>query len=232
MHEKFKEDLTVIVLCGGKGKRLYPLTKNFPKPLIEIKDKPILSYILDHLTNYNIKNFIIATGYKHKLLSRYIKKLKYKDCNFKIVNSGINVDIIKRIKDCSKEIKNNILVCYGDTIVDLNIDKLITFYNKNKNKIIFSSYTLKSQYGIIKLGKKGKILSFDEKPDLGLFFNIGYFLLDTKSITKMKKFKKFETFLESKSIRNYLRSFVHYGRHITINTLSELSEAKENLENI
>ena len=152
-----------------KRKRLYPLTKNFPKPLIQIKDKPILSYILDHLTNYNIKNFIIATGYKHKLLSRYIKKLKYKDCNFKIVNSGINVDIIKRIKDCSKEIKNNILVCYGDTIVDLNIDKLITFYNKNKNKIIFSSYTLKSQYGIIKLGKKGKILSFDEKPDLGLF---------------------------------------------------------------
>ena len=82
------------------------------------------------------------------------------------------------------------------------------------------------------MGKKGKILSFDEKPDLGLFFNICYFLLDTKSITKMKKFKKFETFLESKSIRNYLRSFVHYGRHITINTLSELSEAKENLENI
>ena len=232
MYKKFKKDLTVIVLCGGKGKRLYPLTKNIPKPLIKIKNKPILKYIIDHLKSYEIKNFIIATGYKHKLFTKFVKKLNVSDFNFRIVNSGINVDIIKRIKDCSKKINKNILVCYGDTLVDLNINNLISFYNKNKNKIVFSSYTLKSQYGIIKIGKKGKVISFNEKPDLGMYFNIGYFLFDKKNIIKMKKYTKFEKFLESRSIQKDLRSYIHYGKHITINTLSELSDAKLNLKNI
>lgn len=232
MYKEFKKDLTAIILCGGKGKRLYPLTKNIPKPLIKIKNKPILKYIIDHLKSYKIKNFIIATGYKKKLFTKFIKKLNNSDLNFRTVNSGVDVDIIQRIKDCSKKVNKTVLVCYGDTLVDLNINKLISFYNKNKNKIIFSSYALTSQYGIIKVGKNGKILSFNEKPDLGLYFNIGYFLFDKKNIIKMKKYSKFEKFLESRSIQKSLRTYIHYGKHITINTLSELSDAKLNLKNI
>ena len=54
-------------------KKTLPLTKNIPKPLIKIKNKPILKYIIDHLKSYEIKNFIIATGYKHKLFKNLLK---------------------------------------------------------------------------------------------------------------------------------------------------------------
>ena len=64
-----------------------------------------------------------------------------------------------------------------------------------------------------------------------MYFNIGYFLFDKKNIIKMKKYTKFEKFLESRSIQRF-RSYIHYGKHITINTLSELSDAKLNLKNI
>ena len=55
-NNKAHEKLKAVILCGGKGERLYPFTKDIPKPLVEIKDKPILSYIIQHLEKYDIKD--------------------------------------------------------------------------------------------------------------------------------------------------------------------------------
>ena len=71
------DDLTILVLAGGRGERLKPITKSLPKPLVKIHKKEILSYVLDHLIKYNFKNLFILTGYKHKLIDKFINK-KYK----------------------------------------------------------------------------------------------------------------------------------------------------------
>ena len=68
--EQFKKNLTVIVLCGGKGQRLRPLTSDIPKPLIKIKGKALLEYIINHLLKFNIKNIIVASGYKSHLIKK------------------------------------------------------------------------------------------------------------------------------------------------------------------
>ena len=60
MFKDFKNNLSTIILCGGSGKRLYPLRKKTPKPLIKIRNKEILSYIIDHLNYYELK-FLILT---------------------------------------------------------------------------------------------------------------------------------------------------------------------------
>ena len=73
----FKNNLSVIILCGGKGERLRPLTKSTPKPLIKIGSRTILEYIIEFLINNKIYNIYIATGYKHKLINEFLKK-KYK----------------------------------------------------------------------------------------------------------------------------------------------------------
>ena len=70
----FKKNLTVLVLCGGKGLRLRPLTKDLPKPLIKIKKKSILENIINHFLKFKVNDLIIATGYKHKVIDRFIKK--------------------------------------------------------------------------------------------------------------------------------------------------------------
>ena len=69
--KKFKSDLKVCILCGGKGTRLGSLTKNIPKPLIPINGKPIISYIIDHIKNAGIKDVIIASGYKSDKMFDY-----------------------------------------------------------------------------------------------------------------------------------------------------------------
>ena len=69
-----RAELPVVILCGGKGLRLRPVTNDVPKPLIKIQNKPILYYIINHLRKYKIKNFIIATGYKSKKIEDFMKR--------------------------------------------------------------------------------------------------------------------------------------------------------------
>ena len=71
---KIKNNLSVIILCGGEGQRLRPLTKKIPKPLIKIKNKAIIEYIINHFHRQKINNIIIATGYKDKLIKKFLKK--------------------------------------------------------------------------------------------------------------------------------------------------------------
>ena len=139
---KIKNSLSVIILCGGKGQRLRPLTEKIPKPLIKIKNKTIIEYIINHFLKYKIKNIIIATGYKHKLLKQFINK-KYKNKKIRILDTGLKTEIIKRVEKISNHLNNNVILCYGDTLVDINLNKLIQFYLRDKNKFVVSSYELK-----------------------------------------------------------------------------------------
>jgi len=142
---KFKKNLTVLILCGGKGLRLRPLTKKLPKPLIKIKNKSILENIINYFKKYKVENFIIASGYKHKMINRFIKT-KYKNLQIKTLYSGVNADIIVRLKKLSKYSKKNLLVCYGDTLIDIDLNKYINFYQSSKKKITVASYQLKSSF--------------------------------------------------------------------------------------
>ena len=65
INKIIKNDLTTIILCGGKGKRLYPLTKSLPKPLVKINGTEILTYIIKNQKKYNLEDIILATGYKN-----------------------------------------------------------------------------------------------------------------------------------------------------------------------
>ena len=119
--QKFKNNLSVLILCGGKGLRLRPLTNDLPKPLIKINQKSILENIIQYFVKYKITNFIIATGYKNKLIDKFFKK-KFKNKNIKIVYTGLNSDIINRLRHTTEYSKKYFLVCYGDTMIDINFN--------------------------------------------------------------------------------------------------------------
>jgi NDP-sugar pyrophosphorylase family protein len=226
--EKFKKNLTVIVLCGGKGDRLKPLTLKTPKPLMKIKDKTILEYIINHLLKSDIKNIIVASGYKHYLVKKFIN-VKYKK-KVEVKNTSIDVDILERIKNITKNKKGEFLVCYGDTLADININKLIKQYLLNKKKLIISSYELKSSFGILNTYKNSNaVIKFREKPNLNIWFNIGYFIFSQKYIKMLSRFKKFENFLHFCSKKKFMSTYKHLGQHITVNTISELEEAKSKI---
>ncbi len=65
-----------VILAGGRGTRIFELTKEIPKPMIKIFGKPILYYIMEHYSNYGFKEFIVATGYKKNIIIDFFKKKK------------------------------------------------------------------------------------------------------------------------------------------------------------
>jgi len=223
-------NLDVLVLCGGKGKRLRPITNKIPKPMVKIKNKPILHYILSYLESYGVKKFMIGTGYKHKIVKEYLEN-NQNDKSIKIINSG-NVDIINRIKDAGKLIKGDFLVLYGDTISDVNLNELIKFH-VNKNLLAtMTVWPMRSQFGLVDFDENGKVLSFLEKPTLDKFMNIGYFYFNNKILNIMKKYLSWELFLQNMVKMEILNAYVHDGLHITVNTIEELSLAEKYIRNI
>ncbi len=227
--KKTKTEISVLILCGGAGQRLRPITKIIPKPLIKIRNKSMLEYIINHFLKYKINHITIASGYRHTLIKKFINK-KYKNKNINIINTGINTEIIDRIKKISPVLNEKIILCYGDTLVDININKLINYFEKNKNKFIISSYELKSTFGILDLKNNNNVKRFNEKPKLGMWFNVGYFIFSKKIIKKIKNYKKFENFLSYLAKNNKMKTFKHKGKHITVNTISELEEAKSQIK--
>ena len=220
---KIKDSLSVIILCGGEGQRLMPLTRKVPKPLIKIRNKAIIEYIISHFKKFKISKIIIASGYKDKLIKNFFKKENKK---IKIINTGLNTSIIGRIKKIENHLEENIILCYGDTLVDINLNKLINLYAKDRTKFLVSSYELKSSFGILSTNKKNFVTKFKEKPKLGVWFNVGYFLFSKSYFKDLKKFNKFENFLTYLVKKKNLKTFKHKGKHITINTISELEDAK------
>ncbi len=218
--------LSVMILCGGKGERLRPITKNLPKPLIKIKKKEILSHIIDQIKSFKLKDIFIASGYKHHLIKKFFLK-KHKDCNINIIYSGIDEDIIKRIQSIIKYSNENLLICYGDTLADININQLYKFHINKKFPVTMSSYELKSNFGIIDIDKTYKIKRYNEKPSLNVWFNIGYIIINKSVFKDIFRFKKFEFFLKYLVRNSMIKSYKHKGLHITINTIKELEEAKK-----
>ena len=225
-YVNFKKNLTVLILCGGKGLRLRPLTKDTPKPLIKIKNRTILENIIMHINKFKVNDFIIATGYKHKLINQFIKK-KFRNPNIRICYTGLNSDIIERIKKSSQYSKKYLLVCYGDTLININLNKYIKFFMSNPRKITAATYRLDSSFGIFNIEKKNQIIDFKEKPILDIWFNVGYFIFSSNDFKLFNRFKKFKDLLKYLAKTNVMKAYKHYGNHVTINTFAELEKAKK-----
>ena len=194
--------MDVVLLCGGKGERMRPHTLETPKPLLLINNKPFLYYLIKKFLKIKVNQIILAAGYKFHKIKKF--KLKYfnKNKNIKLFNSG-NVDIIKRLQDCSKFIKDDFIVCYGDTHVSIDLNKYIkNFYASEKDSSVLSTY-FKLKYGTIIYNKKTLIVkNFLEKPIIQNPINLGYFIFKKKLIKEICKSKSWAIFLDKISKKN------------------------------
>ena len=222
-----KKRPVVIILCGGKGERLRPLTQTIPKPLILIKGRPILAYLLDYLKKFNLMEIVVAAGYRADKIRDYFEG-NHKDFKVTIVDSG-DVDIINRIKDCSHLITDDFYVFYGDTLANVDLLQLQSFHHQENAKATITLYPLRSQYGLVEIDDDSVVIEFKEKPVLDKWINIGSFYFNYEVLGWMSEFTCYADFLEFMGSDRKIKGFRHYGTHITVNTIRELEEAEENI---
>ncbi len=169
--------MKAIILAGGRGKRLRPITDYVPKPLVPIKNIPIIEWQLKYLKKFGIDEVIICTGYKQDMIENYLdsKKIGIK-IHYSIEKTPLGTG--GAIKKAAKMIKDkSFFVVNGDTITDIDLKKL----SKIDNSI--AAVELRTKFGILET-KDDKITKFKEKkkvPDL--WMNAGIYYLQ-KSLLK------------------------------------------------
>ena len=114
-----------VILCGGKGERLKPFTNRIPKPMIKINHKPFLYYLMLQLSKYEIKNFLLLTGYKSNIIKNYFKNGKQYGWNIKYSNGPVEWNTGKRIFEAKKFLLKNFIIIYSDNYINFNIDSNI-----------------------------------------------------------------------------------------------------------
>ena len=222
-----KKKITALILCGGKGERLRPLTDSLPKPLVLLGGRPILSYVMNHLKRYGIDDVVIAAGYQKEKIHEFFEE-NHCGLNVKIMDTG-NVDIIERIKSCSSQISDDFIVLYGDTIADVNLEQLQAFHLSHSLKATMTLWPLRTSFGLAELDGEGNVLQFREKPVLDHWINIGYFYYEKEILSWIKDFSTYAAFLEFLANQKELKGFKHHGLHITVNSLRELEDAEKNI---
>ena len=171
--------MKVIILAGGKGKRLRPITDYVPKPLIPIKNISIIEWQIKYLKKFGISEIIICSGYKTKMIENYLnnKKLGIK-ITFSVEDKPLGTG--GAIKKAGKKIKDkSFLVINGDTITNIDLKKLI-----KKNNTI-ASIQLKTKFGILQTDGN-KIIKFDEKKEIeNLWMNAGIYHLNKETLKEL-----------------------------------------------
>ena len=178
--------MKVIILAGGKGTRIPEYSSKIPKPMVKINGIHILVHIMNHYSAYGFKDFIIALGYKGKVIKDYFKKNKFL-WNIKLVNTGLNSMTGGRIKLLKEIIGNNtFMMTYGDGVSNVNLKKLLNFHKKNKNLITMTAVRPPARFGAIKL--KGNLVKYfkeKSKIDEG-WINGGFFVIEPDFINFIK----------------------------------------------
>ena len=169
--------MKAIILAGGYGKRLKPITDYVPKPLVPIKNIPIIEWQIKYLKKYGVNEVIICTGYKTKMIENYLsmKKLGVK-IKFSIEKSPLGTG--GAIKKAGKMINDkSFFVINGDTITNIDLKKL------SKKPYSIASIELRTKFGILETNED-KITKFKEKKEISnLWMNAGIYHLQ-KNVLK------------------------------------------------
>jgi glucose-1-phosphate cytidylyltransferase len=220
-------NIKILILCGGKGERLKPLTESIPKPLVKIQERPILSYLLSYFKRLGFRKFVIAVGYKSEVIIQYFRN-EHRDLEIEIVDSG-DADIVRRIQDSATHLPGDFILCYGDTLADVDLNDLIRFHQNHNGDVSITVFPLQSQFGVLDIEDNNRVVSFVEKPVLDKWINIGYYYFSHRIIGQIVKYDNFVDFLQATATAGQLYSYKHEGVHITVNTFTELQDAERNI---
>lgn len=165
-----------IILAAGYATRLYPLTENFPKPLLKINDKPIIEWLMDDVSD-KINEFIVVTNHKFADIFEDWKKERVNKRNEKILiiddgtidnehRLGAVKDLELALNSCEKD--DSYLVMAGDNLLDFDLSSFIDFSIKKNTSCVMcheeNDLKKKQKTAIITVDEEDKALTYEEKP--------------------------------------------------------------------
>lgn len=185
-------NLPVVIMAGGKGTRLKPLTNVFPKPLIPVGEKTILEEILDQFESIGCTKFFISVNYKVDLMKYYLSQIEHHyDIEFFQEDKPLGtIGSVSLLKD---KISTPFIVSNCDIIIDQDYRDVYDYHTGNKNDItlVTAVKSNKIPYGVVETGENGLLLDLKEKPETTFMFNTGVYILNPNLINDIPEGEMF-----------------------------------------
>ena len=176
-------NVPVVIMAGGQGTRLKPITNVIPKPLLPIGDKTILENIFDKFIKYGVKDFYISINHKHELIEYYLSQKNLEGINLKYIKETAPLGTIGCLSMIKNEIDKTCFVTNCDILVNQDYKELLDYHIERKD-ILTIVGVLKSEqipYGVIEKDDQGNVLKISEKPSLNYIINSGMYILEKEA---------------------------------------------------
>ena len=182
-----KLNLPVIIMAGGKGARLKPLTNVLPKPLIPIGDKTFVEEIMDRFVSCGCRDFYLSLNYKAEIIRYYFDTLQNTDYRIKYFHEGKPLGTAGSLHLLNGKIRSTFFVTNCDIIIDQDYSEILKYHLENKNEITIvaalKNYSI--PYGTLTTCENGLLQAIQEKPEIIFKINTGFYILEPHLINEI-----------------------------------------------
>jgi mannose-1-phosphate guanylyltransferase/phosphomannomutase len=175
--------MKAVIMAGGFGTRLRPLTANMPKPMVPMAGKPVMEYIIKLLKRHNIDDIISILFFQSEQIEAYFGNGNKWDVKMSYVKAEADFGTAGAVKIAQKFLDDPFIIISGDVLTDFDLSAAINFHKERKARatIVLTRVENPLSYGIVIINKTGKITRFLEKPGWGQVFsdtvNTGIYIL-------------------------------------------------------
>ena len=211
-------DLPVVIMAGGIGSRLRPLTNVLPKALIPIGDKSIIEQIMDSFLEYECREYYLSINHKAEMIKYYFEDLMDRYGSVHYVEESEFLGTAGSIALLRDEIKSTFFVSNCDILVDQDYAEILDYHKSQNNEItiVAAMLNMSVPYGVLNTDCKGQLESLSEKPELFYKINTGLYILEPSVFEDIPDRAVFH-------ITDLMESLVKQNRKVGVFPVSEKS---------
>ena len=185
--EKIK--LPVVIMAGGKGSRLKPITSVLPKPLIPIGEKTIVEHIIERFVEVGCNEFLFSVNFKSEIIEYYFNSFNHPEYSIQYFKEDKPLGTAGSLHLLNGKIKETFFVSNCDIIIDQDYSEIYHYHKKNDNEltlvVALKHYSI--PYGTVETKENGILLSMQEKPELTYKINAGLYILEPPLLNEIPK---------------------------------------------
>ena len=181
------KDNQILIMAGGFGKRMMPLTENLPKPMLEVAGKPILEHIILNAKSQGFRKFVIAIHHLGNVITDHFGDGSNFDISIQYIHEKEPLGTAGALSLIDPQPQLPFIVTNGDIMTDVNYSNLLHFHESNQSEatMTIKKYELQNPYGVV--NTKGlEIISFEEKPIQISYVNAGIYAINPASLKYLK----------------------------------------------
>lgn len=191
-HQKSYLPVDALIMAGGRGERLKPLTDNTPKPLLKVGDKPIIEHNIDRLNTFGIDDIWISVRYLGEQLVDYFKDGSEKALRINYVWEENALGTAGALALIDDFIHDHVLMMNSDLLTNIDFEDLFLFFEEQQADLVVACipYQVNVPYAVMETNGK-KVTGFKEKPTYTHYSNAGIYLMKKEVINKVPKNETF-----------------------------------------